>query len=415
MRRVLFISYYFPPEPGGGVQRSAKFVKYLPQFGWQPTVVTTDGSLSAESDPTLLEDLGGAEIVRTRPSALPAAVMRRRPVRGLLDRLLVPDSQITWKPEARRVIRRHAERERFDAIYTTCKPFSAAVLGRELHGELGVPWVLDFRDLWTGNPRFAAEMLTPMHRRAHEKAECAALGACDYFLATSPSSLQEIVERAPRLRNRSDWIPNGFDPDDFASARPAPAPEGPLRVVYTGACYPPYSPDASFRMLRDWSATFGRAFEVHYAGLHGDTFAQAAGRSGIGSTLRRHGHLDHAGSIALMRGADLLLMFLPDVAEARGWIPGKLYEYLAAGPPIFCIAGGGDAAAIVREACAGMVISPSAQAEGVAALEAIWLRRGGPQPPRPAGVIARFNRRAHAARLARIFDMLTTPTMETSC
>lgn len=415
MRRVLFISYYFPPEPGGGVQRSAKFVKYLPQFGWQPTVVTIDASLRAESDPTLLQGLDGAEIVRTRPSALPAGLMRRRLVRGALDRVLVPDSQITWKPEARRAIRRLAERERFDAIYTTCKPFSVAGLGREMQRELGVPWVLDFRDLWSGNPRFEAEMLTPMHRRAHEKAEREALAACDYFLATSPSSLQQIVDKAPRLRNRSDWIPNGFDPDDFASARPERTPDGPMRVVYTGACYPPYSPEASFGMLRDWSARSGRPFELHYAGLHEEAFAQAAVRSGIGDTLRRHGHLDHAGSIALMRGADLLLMFLPDVAEARGWIPGKLYEYLAAGAPIFCVAGPGDATAIVIESRAGVVIGPTAQAEGVAALDALWRRRAEPQPPRAADVIARFNRRAHAARLAEILDSLANPTMETSC
>lgn len=410
MRRVLFISYYFPPEPGGGVQRSAKFVKYLPQFGWTPTVITIDRPLHAESDRSLLDDVKDADVVRTKASALPAALMRRRPVRAALDRVLVPDSQITWRPEARRAIRDACRTRTFDAVYTTCKPFSAAALGLEVKRERRLPWVLDFRDLWIENPRFRSDAPTPLHRRAHERAERAALEGCDYFLATSPSSLRRVIDRMPRLRDRADWIPNGFDPDDFAAPPPPPRGPGPLRIVYTGACYPPYSPEPSFAMLRAWSLRHGRAFEIHYAGLHEEAFARAAARSGVDACLVRHGHLDHAASIALMRGADVLLLFLPAIDEARGWVPGKVYEYLAAGPPIFCVAAAGDAAAIVEEAGAGAAVDPDRLEAGVAALQAMT---SSVRTPR-ADVIDRFNRRAQAGRLAAILERVTS-LMETSC
>ncbi len=399
------IAYYFPPQPGGGVQRSAKFVKYLPDFGWLPTVLTIDGTLHAHADDSLAGDITRAEVVRVRPSVLPAPFVRRRALRGALDRLLVPDSHVGWWPIALRAARRLMARRRFDVIYTSCGPFSMAGLGRRLHRRTGIPWVLDLRDLWTLNPRFRALTLTPLHRRAHAAAERAAIDACSHLVVTSASSLSAMRRRYPAIASRSDSIPNGYDPMDFGPPMRA-RPDNAWRFVYTGACYPPYSPEAVLRPIAEWRARSGAAVEVHYAGLHERAFLRAAAAAGLGDAVTSHGLLPHPRSIELMQSADVLLLFLPDRAEARGWVPGKLYEYLASEPPIFAVAAESDAAALIEEARAGVIVHPGAPPEaGAAALDRLWETRQR-REPRVRAAVERFDRRRLTQRLAAIFDNL---------
>lgn len=409
MKRVLIVAYHFPPQPGGGVQRSAKFVRYLPDFGWRPTVVTIDGTLHGRLDTTLLADVAAAEVVRVRPSVLPEMFVRNRVLRGALDQVLVPDSHVAWLPIARRAISRLWRSQPFDVVYTSCRPFSLAALGAELQLEYGVPWVLDLRDLWTLNPTFSSMAPFATQRRAHAREEAAAIEACSHLVVTSRASLRAMRRRYPGVTAKSDCIPNGFDASDFAGPAPARADDV-FRLVYAGACYPPYSTDRIFGLIRRWHETTGVACEIHYAGLHEDAFMRAAVRSRVGGMVRSHGHLPHSDSIALMRSADALLLFLPEIPEAEGWVPGKLYEYLACGAPIVACLGPGDAADIIADARAGIVIGPEASwSDAVAAFDR--MRTVGPQPRR-ADAVEQHERRGLTAQLASIFDKVRAAAPE---
>lgn len=401
MSTALVIAYHFPPQPGGGVQRSTKFVRYLPAFGWRPVVLTIDSTLHHHRDATLLDEIEAADVVRVRSSVLPDPFVRWRALRGVLDRVLVPDSHIMWVPIAERAVAELHRKYRFDVIYTSCRPFSLAPLGERLRRKYHVPWVLDLRDLWTLNPAFPSMAKLPGQRRVHEKYERAAVESCSHLIVTSDSSLRAMHEKYPELAGKSSCIPNGFDRSDFASGPPVGGNNA-WRFVYAGACYPPYSPDRILTIVRQWHGHADVPCEIHYAGLHERAFLAAAERAGAKKLVRSHGNLTHHASIDLMRSADALLLFLPELPAAQGWVPGKLYEYLACHAPILACAAAGDASEIIRRAEAGVVVGPHASIdEGVAALDRLY-RQGA--RPRNDEQVSQYERRKLTARLAAIFD-----------
>ena len=155
-KRVLFLTYNFPPMGGGGVQRSVKFVKYLPQFGWVPTVLAADDPYYWARDETLLGDVPPGIIIKRLSPTRPHILYRflslfttETNVRRIVDGVLIPDDRILWALRAalaaRALIREHAIR----VIYTTSPPHSTQIAGLILKRMTGLPWVADFRDPWT--------------------------------------------------------------------------------------------------------------------------------------------------------------------------------------------------------------------------------------------------------------------------
>ena len=182
MRRVLVIAYYFPPMGLSGVQRVAKFVKYLPEHGWQPTVLTIEPAGYYAYDTTLLHEVkqAGVAICRTaswdptrffrrhQTIPLPSEPQRRR-LSTVSQLLFVPDNKIGWLPHALRAGRRLLKERAFDAIFSSAPPYTAHLIAARLSRQSGVPLVVDFRDDWVGNPRHVYP--TPLHRYLNGRLE----------------------------------------------------------------------------------------------------------------------------------------------------------------------------------------------------------------------------------------------------
>jgi glycosyltransferase involved in cell wall biosynthesis len=428
--RVLYLAYYFPPLGGAGVQRAVKFARYLPEFGFEPVLVTgsgiergryapLDASLAADASP-------GTEVVRTE------GALRERSPGDRLRRLAGLPSAFErgWPAACESAALRAASSTRFDVILASMSPFETSRVAARLGARLGIPWVADLRDPWALDEMIVYP--TRWHRGLELRRMRSRLASAALVVMNTPEAAHALRRAFPELQARTLAIPNGFDAEDFKGEAPAPNPDR-FRIVHTGSLH--VSLGLAHRRRRWLRRLMGgervpvdiltrshihllRALErwrlrapdevaqldLILAGDLSLEDREAALRCAVADRVQMPGYLTHAESVALIRGADLL--FLPMHALPRGErariVPGKTYEYLAAGRPILGAVPEGDARDLVRASGIGDVCEPG----DVEAMERLLrarfrARREGRAPgPVPAELLGRFERRALTARLA---------------
>jgi glycosyltransferase involved in cell wall biosynthesis len=440
-RQVLFVAFFFPPLGGGGVQRSIKFVRYLPAHGWEPRVLAAEADYWMRDEALLAEVPPGTAVRRVpfRGRRLIAMGGRggtrsraaTRLLRGLSRLLLVPDAYIGWSRRAARVAEEELAQHPCDLVFTTSSPDSAHLLGRTVKRATGLPWVADFRDPWTGRLSYAPP--TPLHHRWHLALERSCLREADAVVVTTPETRDDFLKRHAGLDPaKFRVIPNGFDEDDFTAAgaeRAAGAhawiPADGFPVLHAGQLNldRPLAPFlAGLRLFHERgprSAT--PAGESSAAGAAGR--AQGAGRdattyllgpcydshreevraAGLADTVRFLPGRTHCDAVAAMLGSRVLLLLEQDSDRGRLVLPGKAFEYLRAGRPILAVVPpGGAAARFVHDTGAGIAVDPSKPA-GIA--DALGRLLGGEMEPRStAESAAPYERRTLTAELARLFD-----------
>lgn len=417
MRDVLFLSYFFPPMGGGAVLRALKFVKYFPAFGWRPLVVAGAGGYHAY-DPTLVEEVpaeaeviwagrrrdfdDGAYVARTlarRPSGLAAKVGRRA---SLATRRLFsfPDVYAWFAVPAARAARRFLERRPAKLVFSTAPPFTSHVVAAELARAAGVPLVVDYRDAWTDNPFTAFP--TCFHRRRARRAEDRVLERAAAVVAVTEGMADAFRRRVgPEVPVR--FIPNGYDDADFDE--PEAVPDGPFTVAYAGQFYAGRMP---------WKFLRAAAAFIEKRGLGPGSFrvvflgpvprAVRAGVDGYGVRVDATGLLSHRDAVRAMRAADVNLLIIGSQPGAGATLTGKIFEYLRAGRPILALVPPeGEAASLVEEFDAGVVVAPDDVAGAEAALAALYEDRRPGARPAPEG-LGRFERRNLTGELAALFD-----------
>jgi glycosyltransferase involved in cell wall biosynthesis len=413
------LAYYYPPVGGGGVQRTRKFVQYLPRHGYEPVIVTgpdTRAKLEwAPDDASLRPD--GAQVLRV-PGPEPA--LSRAESRA--ERWLrIQEKRVRWWIDGAVETGREAAREA-DLIYASMSPFGSGQAAARLAQETGTPWVADLRDPWALDEWLV--YTTRLHRRAEMRLMRRTLASAAAIVMNTPEATAALLRHFPELGDRPVvTITNGFDSADFAG----PAPErtdGAFRIVHAGWVHTEsgrrhrrlrhvrralggtvpgldiltrsdvYLLEAVERLLAGRPDLRGR-LEVHLAGIAGGT-----GGDGV---VHRHGYLPHGETIALMRSADLLFLpmhDLPPGTRAR-IVPGKAYEYLATGRPILAAVPDGDARDLLARAGGVTLCRPADVAAMARAIAARIDDGGGARDPGP---LRRFERSALTAELAGVFD-----------
>jgi glycosyltransferase involved in cell wall biosynthesis len=428
VKRVAFLAYYFPPSGGGGVQRSLKFAKYLPEHGYEPIVVTrplTSSSTWAPPDESLAAALpAGLEVLR----AAGPEPRRGGGVRGRAVRWLRLESAFhRWWVEGALATARGIPQE-VDLVYASMSPFETGDAAGRLAAELGVPWVADLRDPWALDDWLVYP--SGIHRRLELRRMRRLLASAGAVVMNTPEATFEVRRRFPELRGRPvTTIPNGFDVEDFAG----PSPErrdGAFRVVHAGNVFPVAERahvrlgrralggaarglDVTTRshvpLLRAVAAVrsehphAGACLEVHLAGsIHEDV------RASLPAWVVAHGYLSHPETVALLRSADLLFLpmhELPPGVRSR-IVPGKTYEYLAAERPILAAVPDGDARDLLGRAGSAFLCRPS-DVDTMARIIVDQVQRAarGEEGPRPRPeVLDRYERRRLATELADVFD-----------
>ncbi len=348
MPNALMVCFYFPPIGGPGTQRSAKFVKYLPGCGWEPSVIAAEFD-GEHQDPTLLADIQPPTLVRRIPC--PRNVWRRsrawlmgRRFLGLgLGRLATwggyfmdfPDTMRGWSRQAVLVGHELHMKHQHDVLFTTSYPYSSHTAGMELKRCLGIPWVADLRDPWAENEIMLGHLPGWMRGR-HQRAEAALAKSADRITFAHPGHAERFAERHPVARGKCVAITNGFDQDDYRGfPETPPCADGVVRIAHVGSFYGEYTPRPLFDALRaHWKGLPDGVAGVRLSFIGGVGDMRPPEIDGVSIAVRPR--VSHEEALRAQADAHVLLCVF-DRHLGTTCIPGKLFEYLASGRPIIGI------------------------------------------------------------------------------
>ena len=404
--RVLVIAYYFPPMGLSGVQRILKFVKYLPEYGWQPTVLTITPTAYFALDYSLMREVTENNIKTVRTNSLdptrlfesgkPLKMPHER-LRSILSRVsqavFVPDNKIGWKHEALKVGRKLFQtnspdgRPAFDAILSTAPPYTCHLIGAALSMEFGVPLVLDYRDAWVDNPLHF--YLTPYHKLLHQSLEKKVLRASSRVITINRRIKELMIRRYPFLGyNDIAIIPQGYDSNDFHVEDTLQLPfSDRMRFTYAGTFYhnrtPKYFLRALSELLRERPSLRSKIEAVFIGTFRKENLALIESL-GLQDVVKVFGYLDHKSTVRYLITSDVLWL---TIGYGRGEdmvSTGKLFEYIGSRKPILGLVPEGTARSTILESGAGKVVKPddvAAIKKAIAEYHELWEKNSLPEIP----------------------------------
>lgn len=443
MRRVLIIAYIFPPLGGSGVQRTTKFVKYLPELGWQPVVLTVSSPSLAEVDASLLAELPNDLPIYRAPdvrlpqllrkaarglgiisspahlsakhdshlSALSSAKPSKSGLRRTLSRfadvwLQIPDQFVYWFPAALRVGLKAVKH--CDVIYSTSDPFTDHLVAWFLHKISGKPWIADFRDPWTQDVIY--QHSSRLRSRVDAFFERRFLKTPQLITVTCAATAKGFQRLVPSLPpEKFVEITNGFDAEDFE--RPNFLSPDRFTITFTGRFDGKKNASVAFlSALRDLHyehPDLASEIKIVFVGAFGEQLRILLKEWKLEEFVETVGYVSHHESVKRLFECHVLLLTLNAEPGMELIYPGKLFEYLAAGKTILALVPEGATADFVRNMAAGIVIPP----DDVAGIkQAIFDLYGhykqGVSLSKTYENLGQFERRALTGRLAKCLDSL---------
>lgn len=425
MKHVLIVAFDFPPQGASSAIRAAKLCKYLPDFGWWPTVICPDAV--TRYDPSLLGDIpAGVQVRRVKGSrlfsvGLPAQDAtpvsgKSQPVAGpglarrirwLARDLLFPDPQVLWIPGLVAAIRHAIAEAHPDVLLSTAPPFSlhlAAGLVKCRQPEL--PWVADYRDFWSPSMR-------GLRRRLSVFLERRCLRLADAAVFVNPTQQWQALEAIGQTNYpHAHVITNGFDAEDFIRLRGRVRPECEyVQIVYAGSLQYDRMRTQFFPALYqvcDDSQIRSRLC-VHILGNFANIYPDLVAQLTDWGVLQITPFVPQQAALEAIWDADILLIVEPDAPVYRANHSQKLFEYLASGHPILAVVPEGEIAHVIREQQAGVVIHPEDQ-DGIVRAIRQMVEQWTPESRRHEDGIEKnrcYERREIARQMAALLDMVS--------
>ncbi len=406
-KRALFVTFRFPPHGGGGVQRVAYFTRYLPENGWQPHVLT--GPLEGARqllDPSLSSLIpSGTEVTRTRtlPTRRAMRLLGKVRLAGLARTLTpsFPNMEGGWILPAVTAGERLLGEQRFDLIFSSAYPVASHVVAYRLHKRSGLPWVADYRDEWS--LRHVLRWPTSVHRALGRRLDRLLVGSASRVVTTSPAHTARFAAEFGGPEDKFTTVTNGYDAADFADSGHVQTRPDEFTLVHVGSVFSWRGADGLLEALRTLVESGDvERLRVMFVGRTGEIGFPDLVERGI---LQATGYVEHRQAVRYMQSADVLVLINTEESN----IPGKSFEYLAAGRPVLALVREGATADLIRHTGAGVVAEPDDVPAIRAALMRLYDRwRGGQlRSSVDRTVIQRFERRSTARQLARVFDRLT--------
>ncbi|MGY6520614.1 MAG: glycosyltransferase family 4 protein [Mongoliitalea sp.] len=389
-KRVLIITYYWPPSAGSGVQRWLKFAKYLPEYGWEPVIFTPenpdfelqDQSLTKEIDPTLevikfpiWEPYGIFRKIKGQQSGDPSKVLEKKNP-SIFERfsiwlranVLIPDPRVFWVKPSVSFLEESILKGRYQAIITTGPPHSMHLIGMKLHEKTGIPWLADFRDPWSQWEFLDTLPMLPWVRRRHHNLEKKVLSQANVITTISPTfqrDLEKIANKPIHL------LTNGYDSADFPNTLgEKKQKEKDLEIVYSGVIDAIRNPIPFLDAMQKAFENHSKTVRLRFVGRVSTTVEDyVKANEWLAIHVELVGYVSHQQVFEYYQAADILLLILTTTKNAQGNIPGKLFEYMASGKTIIGLGDPeGDSAKIIEQAKAGKVFHPSNEKEIMEAL-----------------------------------------------
>ncbi|HZI24536.1 MAG TPA: glycosyl transferase [Chryseolinea sp.] len=382
-KKVLIIAYYWPPSGGSGVQRWLKFVKYLPQFGWEPYVFTPENPSFAMRDESLLNDVPNeAEVIRF-PIWEPyesffkvAGIFNKKKTDGQTDiistrknslfqqiatfvraNFFVPDPRVFWVRPSVKFLNDFLKDNEIRTIITTGPPHSVHLIGLKLKKKNpGLQWLADFRDPWSEWGFLDSLKVSEFARNIHRKLESDVLARADKVITITPFYVRRFESLSKR---KVHLLTNGYDEDDFKLLELAPTEKFTIRHVgiINEKCDPRAFMSAIEKLVQT-NSEFKSNLHIDFVGeVHGEFKKFVLASSLLSGVTTFTSSVPHKELIKLYGKSSLLLLLLTGYKDAEGYMPGKLFEYIATTLPVLGTGpSNGDAANLLREAGAGDMV-----------------------------------------------------------
>ena len=360
-KKILIITYYWPPAGGPGVQRWLKFAKYLPDFGWKPVIYTPENPSYPLLDESLLKDVPeNLEIVKTKiwePYQLAEKLNKsnKKFKAGQFDvgknqswksklsiwvrgNFFIPDARVFWVKPSVKFLEQYLKEQNIDVVVTSGPPHSLHLIGLDLKKKLPhIKWIADFRDPWTEISYYKHLKLTKSSDKKHRQLESDVFKNADITLATSYTDAENFCQHGAN----AICITNGFDENDAGKiAQPENKElhhQQSFTLSYIGVLEQLRNPENLWKALDELVTThsdFAEKFILKFAGRVDDKILSSLENSGLKGHIRNLGYLSHDKAIEEMSKSNLLLITNFPNQSSKGIIPGKIFEYLASGKQI---------------------------------------------------------------------------------
>ncbi len=432
MKKLIILSYYWPPAGGPGVQRFLKFSKYLSSYGWHAIVITPANGSYPYLDRSLNKDIpDDIEVVRTKTFepftlynrltgkkgkevsvAMTGFKNSRSPVQRMAKYIranfFIPDARKGWIPYAVKAAEKILALEPIDAIISTGPPHSTHLAAWQLKQKFKLPWIADFRDPWTSVYYNRFFPRSDKSKRKDKALEDKVLNTADAVSVISPGLKEEFEDRAKRL----EIIYNGYDQDDFEHLN------HPIHkhfiLAYVGNLKPNQNVSAlwsALAALKKSIPDFSNHFSLQITGLADDRIKEDMKLAGISDLVKFYPFVQHHEAVQRMASADMLLFVIPDSEGNQLILTGKIFEYLATQRPMLSIGpANGNAAEILQTCGREAMISYEDKESMLKAIRTAYLRSHSPgYVPHKIENKAheRFSRKGMTEKLANLLNDLT--------
>ena len=374
MKKVLIITYYWPPAGGPGVQRWLKFVMYLKNYDIEPIVYVPENPSYPITDKQLVNEIPNdiqiikqpifepyklAQLLTGKSSkTISKGIIPKNEKQSFIQKLLlsirgnlfIPDARKYWVQPSVNYLKKVILEQKIDTIITTGPPHSLHLIGLKLKKQLPIRWLADFRDPWTSIGYHKKLKLTNYAKKKHKGLEQQVLNTADQLIVTSESTKKEFTQ----ITNTPiEVITNGFEPVKTEYIQP----DDKFTLVHIGSLLSERNPESLWLAISELineNNLFKQHFQLKFAGVVSDDILSSLKKFNINHYLNFLGYISHTEAIKLQRSAQVLLLIEIDSVDTQMIIPGKLFEYLASERPILSIGPkNADFAEIIRETKTG--------------------------------------------------------------
>jgi len=431
LKKVLIITYYWPPSGGAGVQRWLKFSKYLREFGWEPIIYTPENPEAPAQDLSLTAEIPEKlEILKTRiwepyeiykmfmgmkkGDKVNAGFINEKKNPGLTATLstwirgnfFIPDARKFWiKPSVKYLIK-YLKNNHVDAIVSTGPPHSMHLIALGIKKKLDIPWLADFRDPWTGIDFYHQLKLSFLADFRHKQLEKRVLANADVVTTVSKNWSSDLEKIYPR---KIELVTNGFDPADFNFK--VEKLDTKFTITHIGSLNKDRNPAFLWEVLKlicDADTDFNNDLQLKFIGKTDFSVFEQLESFGLMDKAIKIDYLSHNKVITETLKSQVLLLLINNTPNMMGIIPGKIFEYLAARRPILCIAPKeGDSSKIIAESESGVVIDFGERDELKKALVEFYANFKNANQILYNSSIDKFSRKTLTQTMARLLDEIS--------
>lgn len=412
MKRVLFIAYHFPPLAGGGTFRSLKFVKYLPEFSWIPTVITTKTKNYWAYDEELLDEVPPeVKIIRAAefdPFYLQIILSKiglGKLYEKIKDRFFIPDEKIGWIPFAYHKAVKELKSQKYDLIFSTSPTPCAHIIALKLIKRFGIPWVTDYRDLWTLNPEYPHSIESGRFKHESGKEKIIAR-SCDMQIHVTKGNLENTLDYYLPNRKRLRLIYNGFDTPTTTFLQKV-TPNKKLTFIYTGTFYGTRNPKLLLQAISSIileKPAFLNYLNIHFIGKSDFDILAESEKLKISNVIHHTRNMARTDIDLIYAQTDVLILIIPK--NQSHILTSKIFDYLNTQKSILAIIPNGEAREILQKSNLGFFADPDSPKDiknQILHLYHLW--QTGKLVVKPnVEYIKQFHRRNLTKQLAEVFD-----------